>query len=74
MFFQTIEIEYDGDWIVLRGMNAAAFLSDVARIYKYRFDSENLNKGKMFFKIVQSGVIIKKLSFAFPLLAKFSGV
>lgn len=65
MLFDSIDVEYDGDWIILRGMNSAAFLSDVARIYKYRFDPENLNKGKMFFKIVQSGVMIKKLSFAF---------
>ena len=65
MLFNSIDIKYDGDWIIMKGINAAVFISDVARIYKYRFDPDNFNKAKLFFKIVQTGVMIKKLSFTF---------
>ena len=62
--FESIELEHDGVWIVLRGVPSATFLSDTARIYKYRFDPENLNKAKLFFSLSQSGMMFKRLSFA----------
>ena len=63
--FETIEKEHEGDYIVLRGINASTLISDVARIYKFNINMEEPNKAKLFFNIIISGVIFKKMNIKF---------
>ena len=63
--FEVIEKEYENNYIILKGIPANTLLSDISRIYKYNIDIEEPNKKKLFFHIIVSGVIFKKLSIKF---------
>lgn len=63
--FDVIEKEYENNYIILKGIPASTLLSDISRIYKYHIDMKEPNKKKLFFHIIVSGVIFKKLSIKF---------
>ena len=65
MLFDAIEKEYEENFIVLKGINANIFISDIRRIYKYSLDPTEPKKTKLFFNIVHSGMFFKKLAIKF---------
>ena len=65
MFNDNLEVQYEDNYIIFKGISAQLFTSDIKRIYKFFIDLQEPNKHKLFFKIIFSGVYFKKASLKF---------
>ena len=59
-FLNSIKKTIDGNFIIISGIYAKTFLSDVARIYKI-----DPNNGSLFYSITVNGYLFKQTSMRF---------
>lgn len=64
--FNDVELSREDDgMLVLRGISAQNFLSDVARIYRYSINTEEPQKTKLFFSTAVNGILFKNAAIRF---------